>query len=156
MKPLVKLYVERAINELKLSKIIFALSANPSLQEQLGVKKSETYFSATITHAYYCVFYVAKAYLLANEIIVKAPEEHKKVYDEFARLTRSGKIDFALLQLYESLLIKADVLLEILRAEKKKRATFTYKKIPQANKDPAKVSMQNAELFFKHVNRLCE
>lgn len=156
MKPLTKLYLERSINELKLSKILLNLSSQPNIQEQLGIKKAETFYSATITHSYYCIFYATKAYLISKKIQTKAPEEHKKTYEEFEKLTKAGQIDFELLKIYESILIKADALLEILKIEKSKRGKFTYKKIPQANLEPAKESSNNAEFFFKHLNRLCE
>ncbi|MFT4326531.1 MAG: hypothetical protein ACMXYK_03455, partial [Candidatus Woesearchaeota archaeon] len=97
-----------------------------------------------------------KAYLIHKNIHTKAPEEHKKVYAAFRTLTENGQIDFELLSIYESILFKADALLEILKIEKRKRGTFTYQKLPQANKEPALESIYNATVFFKHLNRLCE
>lgn len=38
--------------------------------------------------------------------------------------------------------------------EKSKRGRFTYQRLPQANREPAKGSFDNASIFFKNVNRL--
>ena len=35
---------------------------------------------------------------------------------------------------------------------KSKRGKFTYKKLPQANSEPTKESLNNAEKFFKNIN----
>ena len=72
--------------------------------------------------------------------------------EEFEKLALSGEIDVELLKIYKSIVVKADELLGILRKEKSKRGKFTYKKLPQANLDPAKESLTNAEKFFKNIN----
>jgi uncharacterized protein (UPF0332 family) len=48
--------------------------------------------------------------------------------------------------------IKAEELLGIFKKEKSKRGEFTYQKLPQANKEPARDSINNAETFFKNIN----
>ena len=59
-----KIYLARAENELNLSIMIQKISDNTKMQiETFGMKES-TYYSATISHAYYSIFYAAKAYLL--------------------------------------------------------------------------------------------
>ena len=50
------------------------------------------------------------------------------------------------------MIVKAESLLEIFRAEKKKRGDFTYNTIAQANIEPANESLKNAKTFFKHCN----
>ena len=60
-----KLYLERAQNELKLTEIIMQLSINKDLQANIPeIGTADTYFSSVISHAYYSIFYTAKAYLL--------------------------------------------------------------------------------------------
>jgi hypothetical protein len=54
----------------------------------------------------------------------------------------------------ELYLQRAEELLGIFSKEKKKRGTFTYQKLPQANKEPAKESLDNVLFFFKNVNKL--
>jgi hypothetical protein len=45
-----KLYIHRAENEIKLAKIIFAISEEPNIQkETFKVNDPETYYSAVIT-----------------------------------------------------------------------------------------------------------
>ena len=151
-----KLYLERAGNELKLAEIIMQMSINKDLQTKIPtIDKPDTYFSSVISHAYYSIFYTAKAYLIMKGIITKAPEEHKKTYDEFRRLVSQGIVDKELLRLYEEVLVKAEELLGIFKIEKKKRGEFTYQRIAQANLEPAKESLENAKTFLKHIYDLC-
>ena len=151
-----KLYLERAGNELKLAEIIMQMSINKDLQTKIPtIDKPDTYFSSVISHAYYSIFYTAKAYLIMKGIITKAPEEHKKTYDEFRRLVLQGIVDKELLRLYEEVLVKAEELLGIFKIEKKKRGEFTYQRIAQANLEPAKESLENAKTFLKNIYDLC-
>src|SRR3989338_1397549 len=151
-----KLYLQRAQNELKLAEIIMQISVNKDIQTKIQeIDKPETYFSSVITHTYYSIFYTAKAYLIMKEIITKAPEEHKKTYEEFKKLVSQGIVDEELLKLYEEVLIKAEKLLGIFKVEKKKRGEFTYQRIAQANLEPAKESLKNAKTFLKHIYDLC-
>ena len=151
-----KLYLERAGNELKLAEIIMQMSINKDLQTKIPtIDKPDTYFSSVISHAYYSIFYTAKAYLIMKGIITKAPEEHKKTYDEFRRLVSQGIVDKELLRLYEEVLVKAEELLGIFKIEKKKRGEFTYQRIAQANLEPAKKRLENAKTFLKNIYDLC-
>ena len=85
-----------------------------------NISEPETYFSSAITHSYYCIFYSAKAYLLKKNITTKAPNEHMKTFIEFRKLVQKGIIDKELLKIYEDVLIKADDLVGIFKAEKKR------------------------------------
>ena len=146
-----KIYLARAENELNLSIMIQKISDNTKMQiETFGMKES-TYYSATISHAYYSIFYAAKAYLLLRGIKTHAPEEHKKSFNEFSKLVYIGTVDVELLKIYQNMLIKADTLLHIFELEKGKRGRFTYKRIPQANQEPALESIKNAQTFFKSM-----
>jgi uncharacterized protein (UPF0332 family) len=152
-----RLYILRAENEIKLAKIIFTISDEPIIQkETFEVKEPETYYSAVISHAYYSIFYAAKAYLLTKGMKTDAPEEHRKTFEEFKKLVEQGIVDVELLRIYEQMLIRADTLLHIFQLEKGKRGKFTYRTLPQANREPAKESIENAQNFFKHIYGLCE
>ncbi len=149
------LYLQRANNELKLAEIILALSKDMKIQSDVfKIAEPETYYSAVISHAYYCIFYSAKAYLFRNGIRTYAPEEHEKTYEEFKKLVEKGYLRIELLKIYEDVLIKAEMLLGIFKYEKSKRGEFTYQKLPQANLEPAKESFDNATLFFKTINKI--
>ena len=151
-----KLYLERAGNELKLAEIIMQLSINKDIQMKIPeINEADTYFSSVISHAYYSIFYTAKAYLIMKGITTKAPEEHKKTYEEFKKLVFQGIVDKELLRLYEEVLVKAEELLGIFKIEKKKRGEFTYQRISQANLEPANESLENAKTFLKHIYDLC-
>ena len=156
MDLLFKLYLSRAENELNLAGIIYRLSLNKDMQITIFKVKPDTYFSAVISHAYYCIFYSAKAYLLAKGIKTYSPGEHKMTFNEFKKLVEQGTVDRELLKIYEDILIKADALLDIFGKEKTKRGRFTYKKLPQANEEPANKSIERAKIFFKHLYNLCE
>ncbi len=147
-----KLYIHRAENEIKLAEIIFMIREKPSIQkETFKVNEPETYFSGVIAHSYYSIFYSAKAYLAKKGIEVSAPEEHKKAFGEFKKFVESGELGVELLKIYQEALVQAEYLLGIFREEKKKRGEFTYRTMPQANKDPAKESIEHAKIFYKHV-----
>jgi uncharacterized protein (UPF0332 family) len=132
------------------------ISEDDTIQEQVFSMPKDTYFSAVISHAYYGIFYMAKAYLLTKNIKTKPPEEHKKTYEEFEKLVQQGIIDVELLKIYRKMMLRADTLLKIFGQEKGKRGRFTYRTLPQANKDPAQESLSNAETFFKHLYNLTE
>ena len=151
-----KIYLARAQNELNLSIMIQKISNDKKIQIEIFEMKEDTYYSATISHAYYSIFYSAKAYLLQKGIKTQAPEEHRKTFDEFSKLVDKGTVDVELLKIYQNILMKADTLLHIFELEKGKRGKFTYKRIPQANQEPANESIENAKVFFRNIFRLCE
>ena len=147
-----KLYIGRAKNELDLAKAIFKLSNTEELKIDFELKKDSTFFSNVICNSYYCIFYSAKGFLENRNIITKPPEEHKKTLEEFEKLALSGEIDIELLKIYKTIAMKAETLLSIFIEEKSKRGTYTYKKLPQANLEPAQESLNNAEIFLKNIN----
>jgi len=149
-----RIYLERSENELNLSMIILKISDEADIQVNIFAMKPDTYYSAAISHAYYSIFYAAKAYLIQKGIKTHAPEEHKKTFEEFAKLVDKGVIDVELLNIYKNMLVKADNLLNIFDLEKGKRGKFTYKRIPQANREPAKESIDNALYFLRNMNEI--
>lgn len=151
-----RLYIQRAENEIKISRMLVRLSERFDVQKNMfDIAFPETYYSAVISHAYYAIFYMAKAYLLTKDTRTKLPEEHKRTYEEFKKLVEQGLVDVELLKIYKQLMLRADTLLKIFQTEKNKRGTFTYRSLPQANEQPAKESLKNAQTFFKHLYDLC-
>ncbi|MFW6283412.1 MAG: HEPN domain-containing protein [Minisyncoccales bacterium] len=149
------IYLERAENEIKIADISYFVSENKKIQkDKFRIEKPDTFYSAVISHSYYCIFYCAKAYLSKKGIKIKAPEEHKKTYEKFKKLALKGIVDRELLKIYSDAIIKADNLLNIFKSERKKRGIFTYQKLSQANKLPAKESLENSKLFFKIIYNL--
>ena len=146
------LYIERAKNELDLANAVFKLSTDIKLKKEFELKEDSTFFNNVISNSYYCIFYSAKALLQRKGIVTEPPEEHKNTLDEFEKLVLSGEIDAELLIIYKSIVVRADELLGIFMKEKSKRGKFTYKKLPLANLEPAKESLNNAEKFFKNIN----
>jgi len=151
-----ELYLQRAENELVAAQMLFDVSNNPALQkEQFKLEKDFTFYSAVISHSYYCIFYSAKAILVGEGIKTEAPEVHRKTLEEFEKkLVKTGKLDVELLKIYQKIIVRAEELLGIFSKEKGKRGEFTYQKLPQANKEPAKESLDNASFFFKNINKI--
>ena len=147
----VKLYLERSENELRLAKAIFNLSGSERSKLDLGANPDDTFYSAVISHSYYCIFYCAKAFLLSKEIKTRAPEEHKRTYLEFKKFVDSEEIDNSLNSIYDMEIVKASDLLKLFSDEKWKRGHFSYKTLAQANKLPANQSVKNAIKFLSNI-----
>ena len=156
MNDIARLYIQRAENELVTAQMLFDISGNVQLQRvQFRLEKDFTFYSAVISHAYYCIFYSAKAILINEKIKTEPPEVHRKTIIAFEKhLVATGKLDVALLKIYRQMIVQADELLGIFTEEKRKRGTFTYQKLPQANKEPAKESLEHALFFFRHINKI--
>ena len=151
-----ELYLQRAENELATAQMLFDISSNTKLQrEQFKLEKDFTFYSSVISHAYYCIFYSAKAILSKVGIKTEAPEVHKKTLEAFEKyLVKTGKLDVELLKIYREMVVRAEELLGIFSKEKGIRGRFTYQKLPQANREPAKESFDNALFFFKNINQI--
>lgn len=156
MRGEIDLYLQRAENELVAANILFDISNNDILQkEQFKLEKEFTFYSVVISHSYYSIFYSAKAILIREGIKTEAPEIHKKTIEAFEKyLVKTGKLDVDLLRIYRKMIIRAEELLGIFFKEKGKRGKFTYQKLPQANLEPAKESLDNASFFFKNINKI--
>ncbi|MDO8508124.1 MAG: HEPN domain-containing protein [Nanoarchaeota archaeon] len=144
--------MNRSKNELDLANAVFKISTETKFKAELELKEDSTFFSNVISNSYYCIFYSAKALLYAKRIITSPPEEHKKTLKEFEKLADSGQIDKELVIIYKDIVVKAEELLGIFAKEKSKRGKFTYRTLPQANLEPAKESLENAEKFYKNIN----
>jgi len=149
-----KLYFLRAENEFLMANIDLRVSTDAKVKEILGIQKEKTFFSSVITHAYYSIFYSAKAYLISKEIKTEPPEEHKKTYIEFSKLVNKGVISKELFRLYEDEALKAEALLRIFRIEKKKRGFFTYNIKSESNLPYAKESVENAKRFTSTIKAM--
>ena len=151
-----ELYLQRAENELIAAQMLFDISSNPQLQRvQFKLEKEFTFYSSVISHSYYSIFYSSKAILAKIGIKTEAPEVHKKTLEAFEKyLVKTGKLDVELLKIYQKMVVRAEELLGIFSKEKGKRGRFTYQKLPQANREPAKESFDNASFFFKNINRI--
>lgn len=154
--PQSKLIFQRAENELKHAEAVFKISGDSNLKQQLELLPEDTFYSGTIAHAYYAIFFAAKALLLRQQLILtKSPNIHKATLDAFTYyLVMSGSIDVNLLKIYQSAALRADTLLGIFVSEKEKRGTFTYQTLPDANKLPAAESLRNAVSFVATMKRL--
>ncbi len=152
----VKIYLKRAEDEFLLAKNDMKISTEDEIKEILGISKEKTFFNSVISHAYYSIFYSAKAYLLLKGIKTNAPEEHKKTYEKFKRVAYSEKIDNKLIEIYERETIKAENLIKIFFTEKRKRGFFTYNVKSEANIPYAEESLENARKFISSIKLIIE
>jgi len=157
MDSTVKLYIKRAENEIVIAEKLKEMSDNDKTREFMQIQQDMTFYSAVISHAYYSIFYSAKAILLAKGITTSSPEVHKKTLDAFKEnLVDTGILDVKLLEIYKKLVIRAEELLGIFIEEKQKRGDFTYKTLPRANKEPAADSIRNAKLFISNIRKVID
>jgi len=149
--------LERADNELIAAKTLKKLSEEVKFKKDADIPLEITFYSSVISHAYYCIFYAAKSYLISKSIpLLSTQGQHQQVYFKFKQLVLNGIIDKELLDIYESVMIKAEALLGIFNEEKTKRKAYTYETIPQANKSPAEDSISNAITFISHIKNLIQ
>lgn len=148
----VKIMIDRADNELIAAKALKKLSEDAKAQQELNVPNKTTFYSSVISHSYYSIFYAARAYLISKKIKLSSEQGvHQQVYFQFKKAIVEEPAGKDMLELYEEIKTKAEVLLDILTDEKMKRKRFTYETISQANKSPAEESIKNASTFFSHI-----
>ena len=124
-------------------------------KENFDLPDDISFYSAVISHSYYAIFYAAKALLLTKGINTKAPEVHKKTFEEFEKnFVKTNELDVIFLKIYKKMIVRADELLEIFKDEKWKRGHFTYQTISQANKEPADDSFKNAKFFVSTIMKV--
>ena len=115
-----KMYMKRSRNEMNAS-ILLLNSSNNEMLNHFGIPKEETFYSATISHCYYSIFYCAKAMLLTLGIDTRSPEIHKKTLEEFKKnLIDTGILDARLFLIYKRVMVRAETLLQIFEEEKRK------------------------------------
>lgn len=148
-----RLLLERAEHEIVVSELLHRLSEDSPEKAVFNVSLGSTFYSAVISHAYYAIFYSAKYYLLSKNITIPEQGQHNFVYQKFKKLVKIGELDKELLEIYEDTKIKAETLLLILEGEEEKRTEYTYKTYPQANKEPAEKSIENAKFFVAHIRK---
>lgn len=149
------LCLKRANNELILASIIQRVSnENPLKKDVFQIDQDLTFYSAVISHAYYAIFNSAKAYLISKGVVFPRQGQHQKAYQEFSKNVKKGVINKELLKMYDEVKIKAEELLGIFEKEREKRGKFTYERLPQANKQPAEESLENAQKFYRQIYAL--
>lgn len=152
MDSMVSIYLQRSLNEVAVARLLLVVSDNLTKKQEFQIEEDMTFYSSVISHSYYAIFYAAKAILLTRGIKTETPDIHKKTYEAFdITFVQTGILDMELLKIYQKMIIRADELLQIFKDEKWKRGHFTYQTIPQANKEPAEQSIQNALTFIKNI-----
>ncbi len=83
MDLMIRNYFERAENEVILAVSVKKISEDAEAKKLLQIEYQQTFYSATISHSYYAIFYAAKAILLAKSIKTEMPDVHKKTLAAF-------------------------------------------------------------------------
>jgi uncharacterized protein (UPF0332 family) len=123
----VNLLLDRANNELLGAKVLKKVSEEEKIKAEIPIPLETTFYSSVISHSYYAIFHTARAALLSIGIKIDSPFIHNKAYEQFKReFVDNGKLDKHLLEVYETMLIHAQDLLQIMKQEKKKRGMFTF------------------------------
>jgi len=157
MDLMISVYLKRAENEVLIAGKLNEMSESDKVRTFMEIPQEMTFYSAVISHAYYSIFYSAKAILLTKKIKTASPEVHRKTFDAFKeQFVDTGILDVKLLEIYKKMVVRADELLEIFREEKQKRGDFTYKTIPQANQAPAEDSLKNSKTFLSNIKKVIE
>lgn len=152
MGSLIEVYLDRSNNEVMIAESLKRLTEEEEDKENFNLPEDSSFYSAVISHSYYAIFYAAKALLLTRNINTKAPEVHKKTFEEFKKhFVDTNDLDINFLKIYKKMIVRADELLQIFKDEKWKRGHFTYQTIPQANKEPANDSLKNAKFFISNI-----
>ena len=155
MGSLIEVYLDRSNNEIMIAESLKRLTEQEGDKENFDLPGDFSFYSAVISHSYYAIFYAAKALLLTKKIDTKAPEVHKKTFEEFKKnFVDTNELDINFLKIYRKMIVRADELLQIFKDEKWKRGHFTYQTIPQANKEPAEDSLKNAKFFVSNIIRV--
>ena len=76
----VKILIDRSDNELFLTSRIKMLTEDVKIKEMLAIPKNKTFYSSVISHAYYAIFYSAKAMLLSKGIKTSSPDIRKQTF----------------------------------------------------------------------------
>ena len=155
MGSLIEVYLDRSNNEIMIAESLKRLTEQEGDKENFDLPEGISFYSAVISHSYYAIFYAAKALLLTKKIDTKAPEVHKKTFEEFKKnFVDTNELDINFLKIYRKMIVRADELLQIFKDEKWKRGHFTYQTIPQANKEPAEDSLKNAKFFVSNIMKV--
>ena len=155
MGSLIDVYLDRSNNEIMIAESLKRLTEQEGDKENFDLPEDISFYSAVISHSYYAIFYAAKALLLTKKIDTKAPEVHKKTFEEFKKnFVDTNELDINFLKIYRKMIVRADELLQIFKDEKWKRGHFTYQTIPQANKEPAEDSLKNAKFFVSNLMKV--
>jgi uncharacterized protein (UPF0332 family) len=133
----------KAEDEFLLARNDFLISTSSIIQNSLGIPLGKTFFHSVIAHAYYSIFYCAKAYLRTKGVKTAPPEEHRKTLQMFKKI--------ALLEESFNIGNNAYSLLHILKLEKRKRGFFTYRLKSEASLTFAKESIENARRFISSI-----
>ena len=83
----VRLLMDRAENEILAAQALKRLSEENSLKSEFNFPISTSFYSNVISHSYYAIFYIAKAYLLAKNVpLLSTQGQYQQVYFEFKKM----------------------------------------------------------------------
>jgi uncharacterized protein (UPF0332 family) len=165
-KKFVKFFLDNAENSLDSAKLLFNVSTNDSIKNDLGFPDFNG-FLWVINSSYYSMFYMARALLEKNGIKIKRDFSiHSITFDSLVYyFYLTGKLQKKLIEDLEeareeaSEILgneKAKQLIEDYFHEKRKRGRFTYEMGTIAMRNKAETSLKRAKLFNEEIRKIIE
>ena len=151
---IVSLKWQKAVNDLSLAQGLFKISTNPKIKSELGYAEDITFFDWVIVCSYYSIFHAVQA-LLGIKRIKIIDRMHAATLISFAKhFIINHELAEELFLIYEDAEEKSRELLEIFEEEKDKRGIFQYHRLSKNNIDPAKESLEKAQIFLEAISQV--
>lgn len=162
----VDFFLNNAKNSLNTARLIFDVSSDTELKEDLGYRNYNG-FLWVINSAYYCMFYNARALIENEGIKIKSKVSiHSITFDVLVYYFEiTGKLKKRLIEDFEeaseeALEVlgkeKSRKLIEDYFYEKNKRSKFTYEMGEIALKNKANTSLERAKKFNQEIRKILE
>lgn len=145
---------QKAINDLALAKGLLKISTSKKIKDVLDYPENTTFFDWVIVCSYYSIFHAAHALLGLKKIKIVNRMHHATMISFAKHYIINKELEDELFFIYKDVERKARNLLEIFEEEKYKRGLFQYHRLSKNNLDPAKESVENAEIFLDVVNEI--
>lgn len=142
----------KAQNNLKLAKVIFAMSTDSKIKSVLMLKENDSFFDWVIQAAYYGMFHAANALLATKRIKITRIDAHASALYAFGmHFIVNKELAEELFVIYGETEQKAMELFSSLAEEKEKRGFSAYERLSRMNIEPARESVEHAKEFLRAV-----
>jgi len=167
VKNFVNFYLKNSETSLQVASLLFQISADDKLKEELKISKDFECYLWVIVTSYYSMFYMALALLATEGVRVGKEIVHKVTADALINFFIANKKLAKLLEDYEEmrkdamellgkeeLQMKAMELISDYEYERRKRSKFQYEIGVSAKQSYARTSLERAKKFFFEIGKL--
>lgn len=167
IKKFIDFYLGNSETSLETASLLFQVSNNIKLKEELKLGKDFECYLWVIVSSYYSMFYMALALLATEDIRVGKEIVHKVTADALINFFIANEKLTKLLEAYEEmrkdvmellgreeLRIKAKELISDYEYERRKRSKFQYEIGVSAKQSYAQTSLERAKKFFFEIRKL--